>query len=178
VKASLTARLVFVLCAVLAFGSAQALYDDKPAAALSVAEGAWQGTLTYRDYSHPDRTETLPTRLFVALGAPGTLVLHYVYDDGPGKTVHSYESMAFDFAKGEVTWISGSDKKEQFTARVVSIARLADVQRLIFERTTESGKDRYTLDLASGAFALQHEELDGSGASMLRNRHEFKRAGT
>jgi hypothetical protein len=73
-NASAMVRCAFVVCAVLAFGSAQALYDDKPAAVLSVAEGAWQGTLTYRDYSHPDRTETLPTVLFVALGAPGTLV--------------------------------------------------------------------------------------------------------
>lgn len=60
-----------------------------------------------------------------------------LYDDGPGRTVHSYESIAFDF-----------------------------------------GKDRYALDLAANALALQHEEVDTSGAALLRNRHEFTRPGT
>jgi len=178
VKQVTLVRFACILLAVLGWGSAQALYDDRPADALSLAEGAWHGKLTYRDYSHPDRTETLPTVLYVALGAPGTLVLHYVYDDGPGKTVHSYESMTFDFGKGEVTWVTGSSEKEQFVARIVSNARVGDLQKMVFERMTADGKDRYTFDLAAKAMALQHEEVDTSGAALLRNRHEFTRPGT
>jgi hypothetical protein len=49
---------------------------------------------------------------------------------------------------------------------------------MIFERANAGGKDRYTFELASNTFALQHEEFAASGASMLRNRHEFRRTGT
>ena len=101
-----------------------------------------------------------------------------LYDDGPGKTVHSYESMTFDFGRGEVTWVTGSGKKELFVARIVSNARAGDLQRMVFERTTADSKDRYTFDLAANALALQHEEVDTSGAALLRNRHEFTRPGT
>lgn len=33
-----------------------------------------------------------------------------LYDDSPGKTVHSYGSMTFDFDRAEVTWVTGSGK--------------------------------------------------------------------
>jgi hypothetical protein len=101
-----------------------------------------------------------------------------LYDDGSGKTVHSYESMTFDFGKGEVTGVTGSGKKELFVARIVSNARVGDLQRMVFERMTADGKDRYTFDLAANALALQHEEVDTSGAALLRNRHDFTRPGT
>ncbi len=81
-----------------------AQYPPSPDATLAAVQGAWRGTLTYRDDARPDRNVVLATRLHAALVAPTELALHDVFDDGPGKTVHSYERMAFDFAGGTVTW--------------------------------------------------------------------------
>ncbi|MGH8238576.1 MAG: hypothetical protein ACREXP_16350, partial [Steroidobacteraceae bacterium] len=100
------ARSILVAAACLWAGAASALYDPAPDAAFAAVQGAWKGSLTDRDYSKPDRLVTLPTRLFVALGSPNQLVLHFVFDDGPAKTVYSYERMQFDFASNELTWSS------------------------------------------------------------------------
>jgi hypothetical protein len=69
----------------------QALYDPKPLADIVPMQGEWKGALTYNDYSAPGKLLTPPTRLFVALSAPNEVTLHYAFNDGPGKTVYSYE---------------------------------------------------------------------------------------
>ena len=92
--------MMFRRCFLVVFAAslslpAAALYDPKPVGDLSLLQGEWRGTLTYNDYSRPGKLVTLPTTLFAALASPSDLTLHYVYDDGPGKTVHSYERMTF-----------------------------------------------------------------------------------
>jgi hypothetical protein len=87
-----------LLISLIAGTPALALYDPKPVEPLAQFEGAWIGSLTYKDYQDPTREVTLPTQMFVALAEPGKLALHYVYDDGPKKIVHSYEALSIDLA--------------------------------------------------------------------------------
>lgn len=66
--------LILLVTAALA-GPALALYDAKPDEALAASQGAWTGSLTYRDYSQPDRLVALPVKRFVALAGPDVLEL-------------------------------------------------------------------------------------------------------
>jgi len=113
---------------------ALALYDLKPDATLAAIEGEWKGSLAYRDYGDPDRIVTLPTELFVTLGAPQELVMHYIYDDGPGKVVHSDESMRFDFEGGRVMWVSGVKERTESTGRIDGSPTLATLTREVMNR--------------------------------------------
>ena len=151
--------------------------DSKPDDTLSVVQGEWRGTLTYRDYGKPDKLVKLPTKLYAALSSPNELVLHYVYDDGPGKTVYSYERMKFDFAKGELTWISGLSKKSESVSRIIANVQVGDLRRLVFERDSEKGKDQFTTELGGKDFSLKKEEIDAKGSVLFRNKYEFRRPG-
>jgi len=74
--------------------------------------GAWVGTLEYRDFSEPatsTKRVKLPTWLNVdASGAD--LKFHYVYDDGPAKTVEETSLIRIDPAHYIV--MDGSGKVE------------------------------------------------------------------
>jgi hypothetical protein len=155
---------------------AWALYDPKPDATLAAIEGEWKGSLTYRDYGDPDRIVTLPTELFVTLGSPQELVMHYVYDDGPGKVVHSYEAMRFDFEVGRVTWISGVKERTESTGRVVSDSRDGATRRLVIESTDDGKVARHTYEFGAGQFGMRKDEIDAEGKSTFRDRYEFTRA--
>jgi hypothetical protein len=155
---------------------AWALYDPKPDATLAAIEGEWNGSLTYRDYSDPDRIVTLSTDLFVTLGSPLELVMHYVYDDGPGKVVHSYETMRFDFEGGRVTWISGVKERTESTGRIVSDSRDGTTRRLVIESTDDGNVARHTYEFGAGQFGMRKDEIDAEGKSTFRDRYEFTRA--
>ena len=155
-----------------------ALYDPKPDDALAAVQGEWKGSLTYRDYSKPDRLVTLPTKLFVALASPNELVMQYVFDDGPNKTVYSYERMKIDFEKNQLTWATGSGEKPASTYRITA-STLARGMRLInFERNDDKeGKtiQRYSMELGSSVFRLEKSEVDAVGNAVFRNKYEFTR---
>jgi hypothetical protein len=169
------------LTALAALGAAAscrtwALYDPKPHDALALAPGAWQGTLTYRDWSNPDKQVTLPCRLAVALTQPDELALYYVFDDGPGKTVYSYDRMRFDFAASRLAWASGTAKPSMSEYRVTAVQSNADEAQLLFERSVEGRLDKYTFDLARRTWRLSKREVAANGAETLRNRYELVRS--
>ena len=147
-----------------------------PHPGLSIGEGAWEGTLTYRDDSRPDRMVSLPATAFVALAAPSELVVHYIFKDGPGKIVHSHERMAFDFTQGELAWSSGSPARSN-TYKIVSAEPAGAGYRIRFERAVEGRTDRYRFDLAAPLFFMVKEEVAADGTSTLRNKYELKRQG-
>jgi hypothetical protein len=171
-------RLQPVLFALLCFasGSAGALYDPAPDAGLAAVQGEWIGTLTYRDYSQPDKRVTLPTRLFIALGAPTELVMHFVYDDGPTKTVYSYERMQFDFSAKQLTWSSLEDKDSPTKCRITEQTPEQPVgKRLTCEHADNGKVERYKLVLTPERLAISKEEIDAAGKSVLRNQYTFSR---
>jgi len=154
---------------------ALALYDPKPESELSTVQGEWTGTLTYRDYSNPDRNVMLKVRVFIALSAPAELVLHYVFDDGPSKTVFSYERMTFDFVGKSITWVSGADGKSVNLSTIVSNVSTATGQQLTFEQKRGSETDRYKMELSSKQFSLSKEEVGPDGTAAFRNKYELTR---
>lgn len=91
---------------------------DTAAAASKALAGDWTGTLDYRDY-RKDTRETLPT-LMQSDGA----VLTWTFDDGPGKTVRSSETWAFDPVGEELTITDGKNAPDQW--RVVEARSSAD----------------------------------------------------
>jgi hypothetical protein len=94
----------------------------------------------------------LPTRLFVALSAPNELVFHYAFDDGPSKTVFSYERMSFDFNNNQLSWSSGTAEKSLSIFQITSNTSEGGTRRLTFEGRNGEKTDRYTM-------VLSHREL-------------------
>ena len=169
-------RAAMLAIAFLGVDPAFALYDPKPDAALSAVQGEWRGSLTYRDYSEPKRMVTLPTRVFVALASPNELVLSYVFDDGPSKTVFSYETMRFDFAARRVDWSSGEDAKVAVCS-IDSDTTSDSVRTLVFERKESGEVKRFTMILSARSLLLAEDEVDSSGVVSFRNRFDFSRPG-
>lgn len=154
---------------------AWAAYDPKPEPPLAAVLGEWRGTLTYRDYSAPDRMVTLNTKLFVSAVAPDEIALHYAYDDGPGKTVYSYERMRFEFASSTLLWISGAVEKTALVGRIVSSDSATGVNRYVVDTTKDRALTRYTLEFGARSLTLKKDEIDAAGTAVMRNRHAFTR---
>jgi hypothetical protein len=125
-----SALVTTLLC--LASGSASALYNPAPDPSLAAVQGEWVGTLTYRDYSQPDKMVTLPTRVFIALGAPSELVLQRAPEQPAG-------------------------------------------MRLTCEHAEKGKVERYRFVLTPERLAISKEEIEPSGASLLRNQYSFGR---
>lgn len=166
--------LLAALC-IAPTGRAFALYDPKPSAALALAPGAWRGSLTYRDWSNPDKLVTLPCTLAVALTGPEELALYYVFDDGPGKVVYSYDRMAFDFAAASLAWTSGTAKPTTSSYRVTEVLGGSDAASVRFERSVDARTERFRLSLTKRDWTLSKVEVAADGTETFRNRYEFVR---
>ena len=149
--------------------------DPKPEATLAAVLGEWRGTLTYRDYAKPDRTVALPTRLYVSMLGPDELALHFVYDDGPGKTVYGYERLRFEFASDTLVWIMGAVDRTALVGRIVATANEGGVRRYVVDTTKDNALSRYTFEFSSVALAMKKDEIDATGKSSNRNSYVFKR---
>ncbi len=161
--------------------SSHALYDPPPAAALASVEGAWQGTLQYRDYQPPYKRVTLPVRLFVAASSPRELALHYVFNDGPGKTVHSYDRIALDLDAGTVRF-SGLKPEHTSVVNILSRKSSADMLELVAERTEESKGEpkvvevvRYRIRLGAAAFEVLKTAGPAGAEGEFKNEYVFRR---
>jgi hypothetical protein len=166
---------VAALGLLLSIAPADALYDPKPDDTFAAAQGQWTGSLTYRDYAKPDQFVTLNTRVFVALSGPSELTVHYAYDDGPGKTVYSYERMTFDAAQSQLTWAGGLTPKSVNTYRITSNTADGSARTITFERSTEKGVDRFKFELSGKAWTLVKDEIDVAGKATLRSRTTLNR---
>jgi hypothetical protein len=165
------------ICVVLALATLPsfASQDAKPDAALAGIPGEWRGSLTYRDYSEPDRLVTLPMRSFVAFSAPSELVMQSIFDDGPSKTVYSYERISFDFAAGQVSWTSGTKGTPPNLYSITERSQAGSETSIKFEKQTKGGNDRYSLFLSSRRLQLTKEEIKPSGEVIFRNRYDLRR---
>lgn len=170
-------RVLLMVSALAYTASAQALYDPPTDATVARLQGEWRGTLTYNDYSHPGQLVTLPTTLYIAASSPHEVVLHYVFDDGPSKTVYSYERISFDAAAKTVVLSSGVKKPEQKTATLVSETDAAGVHTLVFETASKTGRDRQTVEVGTDTLVWRKEEIEGQQPPRFRNRYEFHRVG-
>lgn len=168
-------RHAICLLSALSTLPALAANDPKPEPALAAVLGEWRGTLTYRDYSKPDRTVALPTRLYVSMLAPDELALHFVYDDGPGKTVYGYERLRFEFTSDTLVWIMGAVERTALVGRIVATANEGGVRRYVVDTTKDNALSRYTFEFGPGALMMKKDEIDAGGKSTNRNSYVFKR---
>ncbi|MBL8525291.1 MAG: hypothetical protein JNN20_16545 [Betaproteobacteria bacterium] len=170
-------RLLLAVCSAVSL-TAHALYDPPPVVALAAIEGAWQGALEYRDYQPPFKRVTLPTRLFVTASAPKELTLHYIFDDGPKKTVHSYDRLLVDTDAGVVRF-SGLKADDVTTATIVRSASTDGVLEVIAERTQDNkGVEevtRYRLRFGKDAFDILKTAGPKGAEGEFRNQYSFKR---
>ena len=103
-----------VLAALMLAGACRLEAQAAPAAAVADLNanfvGSWTGQLEYRDYQTNERV-FLPTWLKIAETPDRrALVLSYVYDDGPAKTVRESVTMTLDAGKQTVTFAAKDDK--------------------------------------------------------------------
>jgi hypothetical protein len=161
-----------------------ALYDPPPIAALASVEGEWKGALEYKDYQPPYKRVTLPAQLFVTAISPNELALHYVFDDGPKKIVHSYDRLLIDTEAGIVRF-SGSKPGSITTAKILSSSTNEGVFEVTAEHVdTSKGPGettRYRVRLGRGIFDVlktspsknTKDAKDSEGE--FRNQYLFKR---
>jgi hypothetical protein len=169
-------RTALCLLALVTSGRALAMYDPKPSNALALAPGAWKGSLTYRDWSNPEKLVNLPCRLAVALTGPDELALYFVFDDGPGKVVYSYDRMSFDFGAASMVWVSGTSRPSTSQYRLASVRSSDEQAQLVFERNVEARVDRYTFELSRRTWSLGKTEVATSGVETFRNKYELVRS--
>jgi hypothetical protein len=170
--------LLLTLGGVLLARPAMALYDARPDPLLAQAAGAWKGTLSYRDYQPPHDMVTLQTRLAIAPTAPRQLALYYMFDDGPGKTVYSYEQMTFDFEAKTIAWNTGGNPPQRDNHAITRVETVGATTHIAFARTHEGKPQRHELALSPVAWSLVAYEPGADGVELLRSRYDFTRAGT
>ena len=164
----------------LSFGAfvlrpANALYDPKPIALLEMTTGSWEGSLTYRDYQKPDRMVALKTAVTVSLVAPDELALYYVFDDGPGKIVYSYERMKFDLVANQLIWNSGTSKPSLNEYKITSSRTEKAKSTLTFEKSADAGTDRYSFEIDKKTWVLTKYEIAPGVKESLRSKYEFSK---
>jgi hypothetical protein len=145
--------------------------------------GDWVGVLEYRDYSEPagsSKRVQLPTWLAISPGGSG-LGLHFVYDDGPAKTVVEDDVWTFDAVGG-----SFSEAENGKAAQVYAVTGFAGLKSgrgelVMTGRTVDNDKpaeSRITLTVRRNLVAWTEEVRPvGSGEGFVfRHRFVFTRA--
>lgn len=117
-----------------------------PASIHSAITGHWIGTLEYKDYSNPNRRVTLPTILDAAPRDEGGAALHFIYDDGPGKTVTGGDRFILSADARALDW-TGVKEQSPEIFRVVSLLRNEDggTIQLVAEREGQDDNKPATL---------------------------------
>lgn len=140
--------------------------------------GKWKGQLEYRDYSN-DRRVKLPTLLEVRKTADNkTLGFQYTYDDGPGKTVSSSETVLLDLQARRYIVSDGKEKTEYRIAERKQTP-LPNTQRLVLTGAgTENGKPvevRKTITLTTNTLTILKETRVEGADFLFRNQYTFTR---
>lgn len=169
-----------IACLALAF---LRLHAAEPAPALPAEKlyalwtGEWTGILEYRDYQPPHRRVSLPTTLAVTPASDAAaLILRFVYDDGPKKTVKSTSRLAFDPGARRLTWSDEGkpvSPEDTFTLAEAS----PDGTRLVFlGQSMDDNKPsriRYTFISAPGAWSILKETTSDGPAFTFRHEYRF-----
>jgi len=152
---------------------ALAANEPKPDPVLASVLGEWRGSLTSRDAGQPERTS--PARLYVSALAPDEIALHFVYEDGPGKTAYGYERLRFEFASDTLVWISGAVEKTALVGRIVATANEAGLRRYVVDSSKDRALTRYTFEFSPANFTLKKDEVDAAGRPVNRKHYAFTR---
>lgn len=152
---------------------ARALYEPEPMALFRGLPGRWRGSLTYRDWSPPHGLVSLPCELFVALNSPSQASLYFVFQDGPGKVVHSYDRWTVSEAGDTLAWASGKDTS---TYDLTPLPAAAGETAVLLTRLQDGKTYRQRLRLGPKTLHIEKVEVEADGRESFRNRYEFARA--
>jgi len=149
------------------------------AALYAALAGQWTGTLEYRDYSRPDTRVTLPTKLSIVYVPDSVaMLMHYVYDDGPGKIVEDDDKFA---ANASVTSVSWGDPKspsaQQFSVRDVPGAK-SPIALVLQGEGRDNDKPatiRETFTISRDTLRILKETRETGGAFAFRHEYVMHR---
>lgn len=133
-----------LLSAALAVASsfAQPAVSQQPLSELAAAlRGNWVGVLEYRDYSEPagsTKRVDLPTWLSVSGDAAQSW--HFVYDDGPTKTVQEDDTVLFDIAKRTLSEASNGEAAQVYRVKGFDMLKAGRGTLQMVGSGTDSGK--------------------------------------
>jgi hypothetical protein len=172
---SLLLASVVLSCAVAPIARAQAPTAAQVHAALV---GHWVGTLEYKDYQNPDRREVLPTVIDGTAIKSGGVALHFIYDDGPGKTVLGDDRFIMTADARSLDW-TGAKESAPSIFRVLSLARDSEKGfTMIVEQESEDDRApatlRETLTFRGDSLTILKEVKPTGKAFSFR--HQYKLA--
>ena len=140
--------------------------------------GDWAGTLEYRDFTTNAQT-FLPTWLTLTPSPDGTTIkFHYVYDDGPTKTVTEDATLTFSPANAKATLTSGK------AAETYDVQGLPDFLKqgrgtLLLTGTVKENNHpvdvRLTLTLRRNLYTLRKETHPAGEPFKFRDAYTFTR---
>lgn len=86
--------------------------------------------------------------------------------------------MSFDFVGNRDVWVSGVEKRETSSYRIVSSAVDGARWRIAFESVADgSTTSVYTLETRDDLLSLKKEEIDRGGVKTFRNEYKLRRVG-
>jgi hypothetical protein len=145
--------------------------------------GQWTGVLEYRDYSEPatsTKRVQLPTWLTIRQ-APEGVVLDYIYDDGPNKTVFSHNALDVDLAKFLYRVVGTDSGIEQYSISGADTLKDGHGILTLLGKGKDAGKPaevRMTWTVRRNLLSWL-EEVRPEGSSepfVFRHRYTFTRA--
>lgn len=168
-------RILLLATALFLSSTTAALYDSKPMKRLEFMQGTWAGQLTYDDYSNPGKLVNIPTKMFAALASPNKIILHFSFDDGPEKTVYSYDSILLNASAKTLSWFSGDKEVEEIQYHIISNEYKNKNWAVVFEHNSGKTRQRYTLNLDRHKLIIRKDEFDERELPTFRNEYNFTR---
>ena len=156
-----------------------------PATALAdlqhALQGRWVGVLEYRDYSEPassSKRVKLPTWLEVSQSGVD-LQWHFVYDDGPAKTVTDDETVSIDIPDARYKVRQHDGKEELYIVSGLQELKMGRGTLTLTGPGTESGRPvsiRITLRVGRNLLEMTRESAPGDQPFAFRDAYTLVRA--
>jgi hypothetical protein len=140
--------------------------------------GNWTGVLEYRDYSEPPTSTKrvqLPTWLSIT-PANSSQTWHYVYDDGPTKTVEETDTITFDPLASTYTESDNNKPPRPFKVTGYPELRTGRGQLILLGVGTDNDKPaetRITLTLRRNLLTILEETRPANSTDPFAFRHSF-----
>jgi hypothetical protein len=140
--------------------------------------GNWTGVLEYRDYSEPatsTKRVQLPTWLSIT-PANSALTWHYLYDDGPTKTVEETDTITFDPTASTYSESDNNKPPQPFKVTGYANLRSGRGQLVLLGSGTDNDKPaetRTTLTIRRNLLTILEETRPANSTDPFAFRHSF-----
>jgi len=141
--------------------------------------GDWVGVLEYRDYSEPPTSTKrvdLPTWLSITANG-AALTEHFIYDDGPTKTVESTETVTLDPGAGLYTEASAGKPAKVYKATGYDKLKSGRGELVLTGAGTDNDKPaetRITLTIRRNLLTWTEETRPAGSSEAFAFRHAYR----